>query len=199
MLLIYNEEQMQLHRDETAMATILEKVSEAIETEDVAFSHLLVDGAEIYENHEQYVQERIDTIEKIEIVTFKVKEMIWETLQSVDTYLQRALPALEQTVDQSYDQFTEETWTSISQLIEGLDWMLQFKNFTATAKQQPVGFDKFEEAFAICEEQFTPMLDAIEAQDTVFISDILAYEILPAFKELSESTRAMLQDIIYIS
>lgn len=198
MQLIHKDETMVLQRDETAMQTVLEKVSELIEQKDTVFSHLLVDGEEVYENHEQYVNDRLDNIDRIEIVTFKTKEMIWETLQSVNDYFERAVPALNELVDASFDQYTEATWRGISELFEGLEWIVQVKNFTESAEEQPKGWDAFAENFAICEEQFTPMLEAIEAQDTVLISDILAYEIAPAYEELAENVKTMLQDTDYI-
>lgn len=198
MQLIHKDETMVLQRDATAMQTILEKVSELIEQKDTVFSHLLVDGEEVYENHEQYVNDRIDNIECIEIVTFKTKEMIWETLQSVNNYFERAIPALNDLVDESFEQYTETTWTNIGDLFEGLQWILQFKQFTESAEEQPAGWDNFAENFAECEEQFTPMLEAIEAQDTVLISDILAYEIAPAYEELAENVKTMLQDTDYV-
>lgn len=198
MQLIHKDETMVLQRDETAMQTVLEKVSELIEQEDTVFSHLLVDGEEVYENHEQYVNEQINNIERIEIVTFKTKEMIWETLQSVNNYFERAIPALNELVDASYDQFTEETWTGIGELFEGLEWIVQVKDFAVSAEEQPAGWDAFTENFAMCEEQFTPMLEAIEAQDTVLISDILAYEIAPVFESLADNVTTMLQDTDYM-
>lgn len=199
MQLIYKDEKNELKRDTSALTTIFEKVSELIEQKDTIFSHLLVDDAEVYEDHEAYINKRINEIMKIEIVTRSTNEMIWETMESVNEYLQRAVPALKELVDNSYDNFTEKTWEGISQLTEGLQWVLQFKTFTQSAPEQPANWEEFEEKFGACEEHLTPLLEAIEAQDTVLISDILAYEITPAFEGLTDSTAKMLQDKSFLN
>lgn len=198
MILKHNETEMKLNRDESVFNTIIEKVNELIKDENTIFSHLVVDGVDVYENHEAYINEHLAELMKVEIVTNKATEMIWETAQSVRDYLERAIPALEKLVDESYEEFSQETWEGISQLIEGLQWMLQFKEFTQQSPRQPENWDEFAENFAVCEEQFTPLLDAIEAQDTILISDILAYEITPAYEEILASTEKMLQDTNFL-
>lgn len=198
MQLIHNDEVLVLQRNDSAIETIFSKVSSLIEEKDLVFSHLIIDDQEIYENHEVYIQDRINEIKRIEIITFTEKEMIWETLHSVDEYLERAVPTLQQLVDESYEQFNEKTWQSIGQLTEGLEWLLQFKTFTQASKKQPTNWEGFVRTFEACEEQFGPMLEAIEMKDTVLISDILAYEITPAFEQLANDVKIMLEDKNYL-
>lgn len=198
MQLIHNDEVLVLQRNDSAIEMIFSKVSSLIEEKDLVFSHLIIDDQEIYENHEVYIQDRINEIKRIEIITFTEKEMIWETLHSVDKYLERAVPTLQQLVDESYEQFNEKTWQSIGQLTEGLEWLLQFKTFTQAAKKQPTNWEEFVRTFEACEEQFGPMLEAIEMKDTVLISDILAYEITPAFEQLANDVKIMLEDKNYL-
>lgn len=198
MILKHNETEMTLDRDGTVFNTIIEKVNELIKDENTVFSHLVVDGVDVYENHEVYINERVKEIMTVEIITQKINEMIWETAQSVRDYLRRAIPALEELVDESYEEFSQETWEGVSQLIEGLQWILQFKEFTQEAARQPKNWDEFVESFSVCEEQFTPLLDAIEAQDTILISDILAYEITPAYEEILASVETMLEDTKFL-
>lgn len=198
MQLIYKDDVTVLQRNHSVIEIILEKINQLIDENDLVFSHLIIDDQEIYEDHEVYILDRLNEIERIEIVMLKTKEMIWETLQSINEYLNRAVPTLQQLVDESYDQFTESTWESIGQLTEGLDWLLRFKTFTESAKSQPANWEEFVATFATCEAQFSPLLEAMEMQDTVLISDILAYEITPAFEKLAEIVQVMLEDERYL-
>ncbi|MGM8366479.1 hypothetical protein ACLIBG_13520 [Virgibacillus sp. W0181] len=194
MQLLYKNEQIELKRDASLFSVIFEKVNKLIEEKDVIFSHLIIDGVEVYENHEEYIQERMNKVMQIEIVTRSSKEMILETMRSVHEYLERAVPALKELVDQSYERFAEETWEGIGQLSEGMQWMLQFKTFTQGASEQPANWQQVEKSFAVCEEEFAELLDAVEAQDTVMITDLLAYEITPAYEALLENIGKSLQD-----
>lgn len=194
MQLIYKNEQRELTKDESAFTTILEKVNKLVEDNDVIFSHLIIDSIDVYEKHEEYINERINEIMEIEIITRSSKEMIWETMESVNEYLERAVPALKGLVDDSYESFSDETWSGIGQLSEGMQWMLQFKTFTKGAAEQPANWIAVEKNFEVCEEKFAELLDAVEAKDTVMITDLLAYEITPAYEAILENISKSLQD-----
>ena len=64
--------------------------------------------------------------------------------------------------------------------------------------RSPNGWDEFVAVFERVEEQFTPLLDAIEAQDTLLITDLLSYEVLPAYEEMVEHVETMAQDDEYL-
>lgn len=194
MELKYKDEQIELEREFSALNVIFEKVSELIKQKDTIFSHLVIDGVDVYENHEAYINERINEIMNIEIITKSTKEMIWETMVSVHEYLERAVPALTELIDGSYENFAEKTWEGINQLSEGMQWMLQFKAFTRAASERPVNWKEIEHDFEACQESFAQLLAAVEAKDTVLISDILAYEITPAYEGLTENIAKSLQD-----
>ncbi|WP_217586181.1 hypothetical protein [Lentibacillus saliphilus] len=184
MQLIHKQERTELENDTSAIKQILIKVSELIEQENVVFSHLLVDEVEVYDNHEAYIKERINEIMAIEIVTKTPSEMIWETMDSIYGYLGRAIPALKNLVDESYDHFNDETWTGIDQLAEGMQWIIQFKAYVEATEEQPDHWQEINQHIVACESGFVPLLEAVQTRDTVLITDILAYEITPAYEGL---------------
>lgn len=199
MILKYRNEKIELPRDDSAITTIYEKVSGLINKQDTVFSHLVIDGVEVYENHEEYIKNKINEIMQIEIITKSTKEMIWETMESMHQYLQRAIPALKELIEKSYDDFSEEVWEGIRQLTEGMQWMLDFKTFTEQATHKPANWEKFVQTFQTCEAQFAELLEAVEMQDTVLISDLLAYEITPSYESLQEHIAEMLTDPNYLN
>lgn len=194
MQLFYKSERFNIENNEVAITTIFEKINHSIKDNDVVFSHLLVDDIEVYENHEDYLKDHIGGTVNVEIVTRNTKEMIWETMNSVKFYLVRAIPALETLVDNSYEKFTEKTWEGINQLAEGMQWVLQFTTFTTNAPQQPLNWNMVEEAVHLCEESFAQLIGAVEEQDTILISDILSYEVTPAYESLEKHLALSLQD-----
>ena len=158
------------------------------------FSHLIIDNIEVYENHEEYIKERIQDIETIEIITRSMTEMIWETMQSLQEYLNRAIPALTDLVENSYKSFSDETWTGIGQLAEGMQWILQFKETTDSASKKPMNWLSIKESIEVCEGGFIQLLEAIETKDTILITDILSYEITPAYETLKHNIETALND-----
>src|SRR5699024_2754952 len=119
---------------------------------------------------------------QIIIVTRSIEELINETMQSIYDYLDRAIPALEQLVNQSEAEFSERTWIGIEQLTEGMQWMLQFVETIREVDYQQQNWETINESFLNCEAQFAELLQAIEANDSMFIIDLLAYGIVPAYE-----------------
>lgn len=194
MQLIYKNKQTELPRDESAFTMILEKVSELTKKQDVIFSHLIIDEIGIFGNHESFINERLNEIMQIEIVTRSTNEMIWDTMQSIHEYLQRAIPTLNKLIEESYDVFSKKTWEGIGQLSEGFQWLLQFITFTEAAPKQPSYWSEIMKDFKMCENNFKQLLEAVEVQDTVLILDILAYEIVPAYESLEQNIAKSLKD-----
>ncbi|QGS69464.1 hypothetical protein CV093_17770 [Oceanobacillus sp. 143] len=165
-----------------------------MQQKDIVFSHLIIDGTEVYENHEEYIKEHPNEISEIEIATRNIKEIIWETMESIHEYLQRAIPALTKLVDDSYDNFSSKSWEGINQLAEGMQWMMQFASLTKSASQQPANWVKLESSLKNCENNFQPLLEAVEMQDTILILDILTYEVTPAYEALEKQITEALID-----
>lgn len=194
MQLLYKNERFQLENNDIAITTIVEKVDEVIKQDDVVFSHLIVDGVEVYENHEKYIRDQLSDITNVEIATRNTKEMIWETMESLHKYLERAVPALNELVDESFEGFSEKTWQGIGQLADGMQWMIQFRTFTEAATQQPLNWEEIVKSFQSCEKVFASLLEAVEVQDTVLISDLLAYELTSAYELLEKNIGMALKD-----
>ncbi|AXI10445.1 hypothetical protein CUC15_16560 [Oceanobacillus zhaokaii] len=194
MQLIHNSEQLHIENNESTINIIFKKINELLQQKDIVFSHLIIDGTEVYENHEEYIKEHPNEISEIEIATRNIKEIIWETMESIHEYLQRAIPALTKLVDDSYDNFSSKSWEGINQLAEGMQWMMQFASLTKSASQQPANWVKLESSLKNCENNFQPLLEAVEMQDTILILDILTYEVTPAYEALEKQITEALID-----
>lgn len=186
MRVIYNSDQLQLDNN-NILISIFEKINELIKIKDTIFSHLIVDGVEIYEEHEAYIKERMDSIFTIEIVTRSEREMIYDSMKSIDLYLERAIPTLKELVEESYENFSSKTWNGINQLAEGMQWILNFFGTANSVTKKPAFWVEMEDSKQICEQSFIQLMGAIENNDTVLIVDILSYEITPAYETLKSN------------
>ncbi|MFD1173239.1 hypothetical protein [Oceanobacillus picturae] len=198
MRLQYENEYFQIENNVSAINEIFAKINKTLENQDTVFSHLVVDGIEVYDNHEEYIIGHLNEIVMIEIATRNVKEMIWETMESIRSYLQRAIPALTELVDNSYENFSSNSWDGITQLAEGMQWIMQFTEVAKAASQQPSNWGEIETSLQICEMSFKQLLEAVEAKDTILIADILSYEIIPAYTSLEKQLTISLDDEEYL-
>ncbi|MFD2044931.1 hypothetical protein ACFSTA_14700 [Ornithinibacillus salinisoli] len=187
MQLIYNNQQYHIDENNNFIANILKKINEISNDKDVVFSHLIINDVEVFENYEVFLKENINRLFKVEIVTKKMNEMLWDTMISINEYLQRAIPALKTLVNESYEKFNDETWMGINQLAEGMQWILQFSTFTREVPRLPMNWDKVQDSVQACEDSFAKLMEGVEVQDTVSISDILTYEVTPAYEQLQEN------------
>jgi hypothetical protein len=192
--IIHGNENYVINDSNTAISEIFEKINEVFESGDSVFSHLIVDGIDVYENHEVYLGQRLNEIKTVEIVSKQVHELTWETMVSIQNYLEGAIPALSKLVDNSFESFSDKTWVGLEQLAEGMQWILQFKAVVANATKKPSNWDKIEESIQVCEESFATLLPAVESKDTVLIIDVLSYEVKPAFESLNEHLKVSLRD-----
>lgn len=193
MKLILDNEQWELENNRSSIQVILEVVSNEIEKDNVVFSHLIVDGSEIYESHETYLETQIGNISSIQIITRSHNEMISETMQSIHDYLNGAVPALQDLIKNSFDTFSDETWHGINQLAEGMQWILRFAAFTQNSNKKPKYWDHIEKSVVACETSFKQLMEGVEMQDTVLILDILLYEVVPAYEKLNNNLGESLQ------
>lgn len=194
MQIIYGNKQLTIENNQSSISEIFEKVNEIINKKNIVFSHLNIDNKEIYEGHENYIQENLNEIMTVEIITKHAKEMVWETMESIYNYLQRAIPELNKLIDESYKFFTSETWVGIENLAEGMQWILQFSEVTSNLKQYPIKWTEIKSSVVACELSFVQLMEGVEEQDMILISDILSYEVTPALEKLKEALEVTLQD-----
>ncbi len=194
MLLKFENGEITLPRNHTAYNMVVEKVNDIISRENMIFSHLTIDDIDIYENHENYILDRMNEIMKIEIVAKSVNEMIWETMESVNNYLERAIPELEKLSMDSFEGFKKGTWQGIKQLADGIQWMLQFGEFVRRSKKHPYNWDEIKRVFKECERLSPELLEAVETNDQVLITDLISYEIVPTFEGLKMQIEKSLEN-----
>jgi len=194
MLLIHKSTEEKLTRDNTMFMKVFERVNELVGEKDTVFSHLVVDNIDVYENHEVYINDRLLEIMRIEIVTKTAAVSIHETMDSIHEYLERAIPALKELVNNSFESFDSNIWNGINQLAEGMQWILQFTAFVEGRDHKPSHWGDIEKSISQCEASFKQLMEGIESEDTVLISDILSYEITPAYEELKDSLEKSLHD-----
>ncbi|MGG4406343.1 hypothetical protein ABEP13_11085 [Geobacillus stearothermophilus] len=172
--------------DRSELEGMWQNIFSMLAEEDRQLSHLVVDGVEVYDEMEAYIEERIDSIRTIDVVAVTMQEYIRDVFQTMHSYLTRALPEIERIIDEFYQTPSEHTWIRFEQMLEGIQWIDQALYWLAEHPKylfDPQAFAHIRETLA---EQLRQLLEAVEAGDAILIADLIQYEVKPLWKDIIE-------------
>jgi len=179
--------------NQIGMQSLIEKINSELSAENQFFSHLVIDGVEVYEEHEEYILERINEVKNVEVITMTVGEFINNLLVSLNTYTNRAIPEIERLINEFYQNPLEQSWLSLHQLLDGIDWIYETIKSIDNVRPEINCWDEFIKAVATFEVELPSLLEAIENKDAILIADIIQYEILPQFRVIQIVTEQHFQ------
>ena len=155
------------------------------------YSHITVDGIEIYEDPLENLFTGRETVEIVEIKAISEEQFKENLLFSIEKYVSRAIPELEQLSSKFYINPDNKAWNGISDLLEGILWIEKAAMFLATNDSSEKK-DQFLQKFNILSE-VKLLEDAVFMNDQVLVGDILKYEILPRFTEIEYTVGQVLR------
>jgi len=164
---------------------IIEKINELL-SKDYYFSHFIADGIEVLESHEDYLNQSINEIERIELIAKTVKEFVNDILLSAEAYINRATPELGTLAEEFYDNPNADSWSRFSQLIEGLQWLTDMLSLIGDSNGKPLNWAEFIEVSNEMKGILKNLEEALQNEDHVLIGDLIQYEIIENFKALGE-------------
>ncbi|USG65325.1 hypothetical protein NDK47_24990 [Brevibacillus ruminantium] len=160
---------------------IMEKVVEISRLENLVYSHMRIDGVDVYENVEQFIEDHAQTIELVEAIFITISELINDILISTGQYSERAIPELQELFEECYKGPDKDTWVKFGQLVEGIQWLQQTGVFIKENRESVNDCQIQEEIFNFANEVVL-LEEAVEQQDFILLGDIIQYEILPKFQ-----------------
>lgn len=182
MELIFHEQQFDFNK-KPSPDEVVAKINDLLKS-NYYFSHFIVDGTEVYEDHENYLIMNIDRIEKLEVIAKTEKEFMNDILLSTEDYLKRAKPELASLPDGFYSNPSPEIQASFGQLMEGLQWLEEMLAVVEKSKECPDGWDRCMDLSQSMKDEIVSLSEAVENSDNVLIADIIQYEFIPLFESL---------------
>lgn len=137
-----------------------------------------VDGQKLYSSYEQFIVNNINTIEKIDINTISLLESIDDTEISLNNYLINFIPAVNEISDCFYGDVNEEVWQKFSEVIQGLEWIMQALQFERTLYlRMGSSAPDYLSVIEPLEKALGELEQSMHNQDYVSVGDILQYEL----------------------
>lgn len=174
--------------NESGTNELITKINVLLNEKGLLFSHLVIDGQEVYTEHADYLLDNIEDIIEVELVVSTVEEFVSNLLVSLNEYTKRGIPEIERIADEFYQAPSEQTWETLNLLLEGIGWIYQtIKSIDAT-KHNVVGWEELLKSMATFDVELPNLLEALENKDSILIADIIQYEILPQFQIINTET-----------
>ncbi|ADU31859.1 hypothetical protein [Evansella cellulosilytica] len=184
MFLIIEEEIFEYKNNINEINNIILKINKKVEEGDNYFSHLIVDGKEVYENHDSYLLENINGISEIRVICKSVSELTNDILLSTEKYINSAVPEIKLLAEEFYNTPTDLTWKKYDQLLEGLQWITHMIVSVDRLKHNIRNWNEYLQIVSSVDEELNHISDALEHKDYVLIADIIQYEIMDMLEKL---------------
>lgn len=179
-----------LFKDKTIQFDILPSVEEVIEkinellADQYYYSHLIIDGEEIYEELENYLLQSLESIMTLEVVVKTVREFVNDVLIMAADYLTTAVPEMTSLADGFYKNPTADNWGEFSAMLEGMQWLNHSIDLIDKAKERPANWDECINHAVQLQMELKNLEEAVGNTDSVLIADIIQYELLPIYEAL---------------
>lgn len=192
---------LEFKNDPEFIEDIFNGINEYLYKEDLQFSHLIIDGEEIYDNFDGYIIEKIKDIKKIEVIVLLLSEIVDGSLKSAEQYSKNAIPIINKLAEEFYQKPDENAWSYLTDLFEGIQWIIQ----SLTEINSIESSDEIISDYEIWDDyirevsKFNDVIfeleNAVLNKDNILIGDMLLYEIVPIFEVMVEKLNSLISEV----
>ena len=183
---------LEYENKEEVYNALVEEINSTLKNSNLIFSHLIIDGKEVYEDFSNYFFDNVENIKEITVVAKTVKEMSNDIMLSTIDYLDRAIPEIDKLSNEFYKTPSQESWNKLIDLIDGIRWIIDafatidsnvdLKNIVKSYEE----WNLYAKDVYSLKELLLDFEEILENSDYVSTADILSYEVVPLFKDMKE-------------
>ncbi|WP_313345181.1 hypothetical protein [Sedimentibacter sp.] len=181
---------------------LFNSINKYLQKDDLQFSHLIIDEEVIYDNFDNYIIENIESINKIEVIAITLTEMVNESLKSAEQYSKNAITIINKTAEEFYQKPDENTWSQLTDLFEGIQWIIQslteinsIESSYEVVSDYEIWNDYIQEVSKFNSIIFE-LENAVLNKDNVLIGDMLLHEIIPIFEAMVEKLELLISEAV---
>jgi hypothetical protein len=184
--------QIELKNEVDSIGQLFSLIKETLQGTDYHFSHLVIDGIEVYDHFEETIVQSLDLIRKIDVHVKTIEQFVHECMASASEYLSRALPEIERFTDQFYQGPDQHTWSTFLDFVEGLQWIQQM---ITAVNYVDISFPNkqfYQQMATDISKHLAILEEGLQNQDYTLIADVIQYEVFPLLetfhREIKELT-----------
>ncbi|MBU5676659.1 hypothetical protein KQI88_09530 [Alkaliphilus sp. MSJ-5] len=190
---------LEYENNQNIIDDVFKQINKKVSNSNLIFSHLYIDGQDIYSDFYDYFLDNIKVIQEVKVITKTVKELSEEIMLSTLDYIERAVPEIEILSNEFYKTPTQSTWNKLSDLFEGFNWIISsFVGIDSNTDLKNI-INNYEEWNIYAQNVYSlkdlivEFEDIMQNNDLVSVADILSYEIIPLFNSMKEK----LEKLVY--
>lgn len=205
MIICVLDKTLEYENNKDILDTMFNEINDIVSDTNLIFSHLIIDGLEVYNDYYDYFLDNIRNIEEVTVVTKTVKKMSEEILLSTIDYIERVIPEIEILSNEFYKTPSKESWHKLMDLIEGIKWIMdtfvaidsneQLKNIVNSYEEWNI----YAKGIYELNELIIEFEEILENSDFVSTADILSYEIIPLFNNMKEKLLKLISEEVEIN
>jgi len=191
---------LEYENKQEVLDTIFKEIDNIVNSANMIFSHLIIDGQEVYNDFYDYFLDNMKNIQEVKVVTRTAKEAFEEILLSTIDYLNRAIPEIEVLSNEFYKTPSRESWGKLGDLLEGIKWIMDtfmiidadfgLKNIVNSYEDWNI----YAEDIYKLNEILIEFEEMLENSDFVSTADILSYEIIPLFNDMKKKLEKLISE-----
>ena len=196
------DKEIQFENSSEKIDQLFNTINKNLYEQGLQFSHLIIDGEEIYDNFDSYIVENIEAIKKIQVIAMSVVEIVNENIISTEQYAKNAVPVINKLADEFYQGPNEKTWMQLTDLFEGIQWIIQslvkinsIENSNEIAIDYEV-WNEYAQEVSKLNNIIPELEDAIVNKDNILIGDMLLYEVVPVFENITEKLDLLIPEAV---
>ncbi|MGG1552421.1 hypothetical protein [Paenibacillus ferrarius] len=164
---------------------LMEKVDQVALLADKLFSHMSIDGIDVYDNIEEYIIENLAEIKRVKVHFSTIEDYYRTSTLEAINYLKNAIKPMESLANQFYIG-DSSLWKDCDQLIEGLEWINSFLTFSVGHSE---GAGSLKVMQLELSKHIQKLYDAMNLKDLVLVGDIINYELIPFYMDLEKKLK----------
>lgn len=183
----------EFNNSESGLEMLLKAIEEATDSTGQILSHLIIDGVAVYDEYWEYLETNLENVQKVQVELQSIRGIMQEILESTTAYLDRAIPALEKLAESFYSEVNTDTWQSLSDFLEGLQWLEQSREAMDALPGLADIVEDYEQWNRYCQNMqelqavATELNEPLQNADYVSVGDLLLYEVLSQMKEVRKN------------
>ncbi|SCG81912.1 hypothetical protein DW1_0292 [Proteiniborus sp. DW1] len=188
---------IEYNNDKSSIESMFQEIDNILDKSNRFFSHLLVDGLEVYGDYYDYFIDNIRNIKEVKVVASTLTELVQNIMISTVDYINRAIPEVDILSNEFYKTPSEQSWAKFSDLLEGIAWIMDSFNAIDTNGRLKELVSSYEEWNNYAKDIYSlhellrDLEEVMKNQDTVSMGDILSYEINPLLKNIKEKLEGL--------
>lgn len=198
MKLFILDETFELDNKVGSIEEIFDYIKQALEETEYNFSYMIIDGKEIYDEFEIFLEDNIKSVDEVKVVMFTTRDIVRDNLFTIEEYVEKAVPIIKNLADGFYKGPIEDNVKQISELIEGIGFI--FHTFTNIDTMENLNeivlnreiWNEYAKEVKSLEDILKELELALKADDNTLIGDLLLEKIIPIFKNMKDKLNTLL-------